>query len=74
MGIISAISAGLDILKGLLGMASDKEKRNEGAVAQDDATKAATLNTLKNVSAPVSNTERDQLWDDNSKKFGPSSK
>lgn len=44
-----------------------------GSNAQNLATKSATLDELKAVSAPVSNAERDELWDANRQKFGPDS-
>lgn len=53
-----------------LGMAQRKEDRNEGAIAQQEATDDATLKTLENASAPISTTNADLLWNHNKAKYG----
>lgn len=68
--IAGAVSAVAKVVGQALGMAHDKEQRNEGATAQDDATKTSTLETVVRVNAPIDTAERDKLWDANKKRFG----
>ena len=42
-----------------------------GAAKQREADDEATMDTLKNVGAPVTRSERDELWERNKAKFGP---
>ncbi len=51
-----------------------KQDRDAGAAAQRDVTNAATTKTLEDVAAPISDADRDKLWDSNKAKFGPDGK
>ena len=68
--IADAISGVMKVASQVLGMAHDKEQRNEGATAQREVTDETTLDTIERVNAPVSTAESDSLWDANKKRFG----
>lgn len=68
---------GLSIVSGLVSLANkaaaalkSKSDRDQGAIAQKDATDVADVKTLESVTAPVSDAERQLLWDENAKRFG----
>lgn len=68
--IADAITAVSGVVRQALGMAHDKEQRDEGATAQRAETDEATLSTITRANAPVPTSDSDRLWDANRKKFG----
>jgi hypothetical protein len=68
--IAGAVKALAEVAKQALGMAHEKEQRNEGATAQDDTTKTATLDTIERVNAPVPTADLERMWNANKARYG----
>lgn len=65
------------VISGLVGMANTvlgmlraKSDRDVGAAVQREVTDGATIKVLETVAGPVSGSESERLWDENSAKFG----
>ena len=67
--IADAVTAISGVIKQALGMAHDKEQRNEGAIAQRETSDAATLDTINQANAPIANADADSMWNANKAKY-----
>lgn len=73
-GVVSAVDDAAKLGQQVTAEVHDKNQRDQGAVAQQETTDAATLKTINDASAPVSTSDSERLWDRNKARFGPSDK
>lgn len=71
---LSIIAGAIKLFNYLAAALQQHHDEMNGVTAQEEATREATDKVLETVSNPISDAERDKLWDQNAAKFGPDSK
>lgn len=73
MGVYLQIVAGaIKLFNAIAQRLQQHHDEMNGVTAQKEATDAATMDELKALATPVTTAARDELWDTNKAKYGPS--
>lgn len=68
---LSIISGAIKLFNAIAQRLQQHHDEMSGATQQREATNDATVKTLEAVTAPISQSDSDKLWDANKAKFGP---